>query len=100
MPIIELPELYYIQCEYFIEKGDINKAINTLKQLKDARGIKSPIEIKDYKAQDVVGGRRDEEVQGEVGGAHPRQGRDGRAPARPQAQHGREIGRASCRERV
>ncbi len=48
LPIIELPELYYIQCEYFIEKGDINKAINTLKQLKDARGIKSPIEIKDY----------------------------------------------------
>ncbi|MGI6522259.1 MAG: RagB/SusD family nutrient uptake outer membrane protein [Fermentimonas sp.] len=48
LPVIELPELYYIKCEYFAEEGLLDQAAETLKMVKDSRGIVTPTAAEDY----------------------------------------------------
>ncbi|MDR2130875.1 MAG: RagB/SusD family nutrient uptake outer membrane protein [Odoribacteraceae bacterium] len=48
LPVLELPELYYIRCEYLAEQGRIDEAIAMLKTVKDNRNITSAIVANDY----------------------------------------------------
>lgn len=44
LPVLELPELYYIRCEYLAEQGKLEEAIAMLKVVKDNRNITSSIQ--------------------------------------------------------
>lgn len=50
LPVLEIPEIYYIKAEYLAEQGKIGEAINTLKVVKDNRNITTPIPstVNDY----------------------------------------------------
>lgn len=48
LPVLELPELYYIKAECLAQKGDIEGATARLKTIRDARGCTNPISCSSY----------------------------------------------------